>query len=749
MGGRPTRPIREQLTWNVTYKKGLVYLIDNDGELQCTLSNHWLNESIQFGRELETWEIFKECQGKIQQMARLETQLELDNTDARLIEILTRMSDWEEFEVFENRDLVEALEFEDQCLQDYSRIMKWEGTADPLQTKLAVHEAMGTWLKRLEEIQEGKEAASKQVDWINGQWPKVVAESTRAISKTPELQCQLEAKFRKQTHATFSAIQKLGGRPSHAVSPPDPSMDIFHKILYWSSKTSNYIEELLDWKTFLDWRRYILRGSPFTEPRSYRRPQFQSDLEFYAEFENFRLFQYDLAMEWLKCWQRVVRWHEEEGDDDDKAEVALSHLRDSERKVTDAATRLEKSRQEHTRAIAEHGRQIGGKIETECPEKLCPATPPVSGSNSPKSSRSPSSIAPYSTFPPSPRSSQSSQTSQSSPSPLSSQTPQSPPSPPSSQTPQLPPSPPSSQTSQSPASPLSSQTLHSSERLSKDRRSADKGSRAEKLRRRAKKEDTRKKVTKMGNTDTERQTIPPFSSSPPQAAKDDDIQMTDALEDPRPMEPIKEFEEAVSEDTVMTDIEDSPNHILSTSSDFHSTPATSTASKRSPSPSTQGPTSRKTRSTPKLEHALDGKILKKTGKKPSKKVKVFTEQQQELLLLNIASSNNSSMGSPSLRRSERLKEKAAASAAESQPLNGAQPSPSSGDKQRQKKTGHVEPSRRPSRKKNPKKQLDPLEPPLTPRQKKKLEMQSRIIESSRSLRQKKRERRARDAARPD
>ena len=727
MGGRPTRPIREQLTWNVTYKKGLVYLIDNDGELQCTLSNHWLNESIQFGRELETWEIFKKCQGKFQQKARLETQLELDNTDARLIEILTRMSDWKEFEVFENLDLVEALEFEDQCLHDYSRIMKWEGTADPLQTKLAVHEAMGTWLKRLEEIQEGKEAASKQVDWINGQWPKVVAESTRAISKTPELQCQLEAKFRKQTHGTFSTIQKLGGRPSHAVSPPDPSMDIFHKILYWSSETSNYKEELLDWKSFLDWRRYILGGSPFTESRSYRCPQFQSDLEFYAEFENFRLFQYDLAMKWLKCWQRVVRWHEEEGDDDDEAKGARSHVRDSEREVTDAAARLEKSKQEHTRAIAEHGRQIGGKTETECPEKLCPATPPVSGSKS--------SIAPYSPFPPSPRSSQ------------SSQTPQLPPSPPSSQTPQSPPSPLSSQTSQLPPSPPSSQALHSSERLSKDRRSADKGSRAEKRRRRAKKEDTRKKVAEMGNTNTERKTIPPFSSSPPQAAEDDDIQMTDALEDPRPMEPIKELEEANSEDTVMTDIEDSPNHILSTSSDFHSIPATSTASKRLPSPSTQGPTSRKTRSTPKLKHALDGKILKKTGKKPSKKVKVFTEQQQELLLLNVASSNNSSMGSPSLRRSERLKEKAAASATETQSLNGAQPSPSSGDKQRQKKIGHVEPSRRPSRKKNPKKQLDPLEPPLTPRQKK-LEMQSKIIESSRSLRQKKRERRARDAARP-
>ena len=686
------------------YKEGLIYLIDNDGELQCTLSDdidpmehHWMSENHQFMEELEQWESFREFQGRWKHKARPETQLELENTDARLIEVLTRMNDWKEFEVFEGLNRVDALHFEDECLEDFRHIIKWEVTAEPLQTNPEVHDAIRDWLCQLDESQEELEATSNQLDWIKGQWPKVVAESTGSISRTPGLQNSLEAKFRKQTHAIFSTIQKLGGRPSHAVSPPDHFMDIFHKILYWSSESSKYKEEWLDWKTFLDWRRYIRGESPKTKPRSYQCPQFQSDLEFFAEFEKFRLFQYDLALTWLKCWQRVVRWHEEEIETPsylDGVEVARSHVRDSERKVTYAATRLEKSKQEHTRAISEHGQQIGGKTETECTEKLCPPTAPLSSSKSPQSSRSSSSIAPYSPSPPSPPSSQASQTSQSPPSPFS------------------------SQTSQSPPSPLSSQTSQSTERLSKDRRSA------EKRRRRSKKEDTRKKVAKMGNTNTEQKTVPPFSSSPRQAAKDDDIQMTDALEDPRPMGPIKEYEKADSEDTVMTDFEDPPNHNLSNPADIHSTPTTSIASKRLPSSSIQGPTSRKTRSTTKLEQALDGKILKNTGKKPSKKVKVFTEQQK-LLLLNVVSNDSSSMGSPPPRRSERLKQKAAASATESQSLDAARPSQSSGDKQPQKKTGSVGPPR-PSRKKNPKEKLDTLEPPLTPRQKK-LEMQSKTM----------------------
>lgn len=94
------------------------------------------------------------------------------------------------------------------------------------------------------------------------------------------------------------------------------------------------------------------------------------------------------------------------------------------------------------------------------------------------------------------------------------------------------------------------------------------------------------------------------------------------------------------------------------------TPATSTNNEESPLPPPPTPQTtipRKTRSATNLEQIPSGKILKKPKKeKPLKKKKVSTEQQKTAL------SDAATTGSPStspniLRRSERLKKKAAAS----------------------------------------------------------------------------------------
>ena len=418
MGGRPTRPLRLQPIWTATYKNGLIYIIDTEGELQCTLSDdidpmsyHWQNERGQFSGELENWQKFRANQQKLQHFDRLETELELENTDAGLLKALTSLSDWQEFEGFQYRLLADALTFEDEFRQDYLYMTKWEVITEQSPVSSAAHGAIGSWLRPFNRNQEEIVAAKEQMKWIKDQWPKVVAEAVESISMTPKLHSTLEAKFRKQAHAAFSAIEKLGGRPSHAVSPPVQSMGYLHRLLYWSSETSKYMEELLSWKMFLEWR-WREQGEKSPVPRGeYQRPQFQSVFDFFAEFESFRQFEHEVALNWLGCWQRLVRWYEEEIEKPrwyvdefattppnhppeflyDRLKAAHSHLRDSVQKVVDAATRLEKSRQEHAHALSEHGQSIDGDNVIECLQNQSPPTPSLPGSDSLHSSHSSSS----------------------------------------------------------------------------------------------------------------------------------------------------------------------------------------------------------------------------------------------------------------------------------------------------------------------------------------------------------------------
>ena len=462
-------------------------------------------------------------------------------------------------------------------------------------------------------------------------------------------------------------------------------MDYLHRLLYWSSETSKYMEELLDWQMFLQWRKSQIGENPTV--------QSQSALELSAEFERFRLYEYDLALTWLKCWQRIVRWYEEEIETprwyvderethanfapaflDDCAEEARSHVTDSEKKLADAAARLEKSRQEHARIISEYGDSVGGKTAIEFPEKGSPPRPLLSASESLQSSQS-SSFSSWQFSLPSP----------------------------------------SAQSSQSSRSLQSSQSSKSPECISKNERPLSKDSSAEQRHRRSKKKNVREKGTNFSKMNTDQEALPTFPLNTHHAEDEDDIHMTDAPKDSRPVETVEQSLGVETEDTVMSDFEDSLNHTYSHPSQPRSTSIKNTNYKKSPSPSAHSPTPRKTRSATKLDQALSSKVLKKTKRKPARKVKLFTEQQN-MILLNAACTKDSPTNVPSLRRSERLKEKAAASAVTSTPqLNVVQSSQPSQQKQRQEKQSLVQRSQ-PSRQKKRKTQSHTLELPREPSQ---------------------------------
>lgn len=682
-------------------------MTDDDGEIEGTIAfdihpmgYHWTNEGTKFRKELRKWERFRASQQMSRHQERLETELEIDDTDRALIKYLIRLIDWQEFEMYQGLVYADALSLEDRCRQNFL----WNTDDEvPGEVNSEVHGAIRRWLSRMMDCQRDLEAAAEDLAWIKDEWPKVIADVVSSVSESPKLQSSLEAKFRKQTYAAFNAIQKLGGQPSHDVSPPTQDLDDLQRVLYWSSETAEFMKELSDWTAFLEWRRQKSGDTPTMQGQDYQRPTFESSLDFLAELEDFRRFKYDIALTWLKCWQRVVRWHEEEEKSPDPApwvydyvEVARSHLISSEQKVNDAAMQLEKSKQERARALSQHGEPTYGETKKESLQTPTLPTPPQSDSGSSGSScSSPSSSHLSPTF---------------------------------------------TQLLEH------SQPAQSPERPFQDRLSPKKSHDARKGDRRSKKEVARNHKGKMENMNTYQQALPSFSMPPPQVETDGDVEIIDAQESQSTVETMEEVQGPNFEDIMMTDAED-PLPNTASASKPHAMPINKKKSEKSPPSGNPHVTPRKTRSATKLDEILSGKVPKKLGKKPAKKTLEFREDQK-LALLNAASTSTVEPPTecPQLRRSERLKEKAAGSAMIS---SSSTPSPqfsaahtSSSSEQKQPLETLDRPSR-PSGRRKSKKELISLEPPQTSRRKK----SKPVVEPFRPPRQKKLERQARDAAR--
>lgn len=447
---------------------------------------------------------------------------------------------------------------------------------------------------------------------------------------------------------------------------------------------------------FLELRRYNLGKKSKMEGNRFGYPTFQSFQDFSTDYKCYRRLEYDVALNWVQCWQRILRWYEEEkkmgglGYKLEHVGTAYSELGRSENKLASAAMRLEDFTQDHTKNLSEQCHTTGVEINRKRAREQFSPTPPLSGSESPSS------------LWPSPSSLSSSQSSQSSP---------------------CPPSP---------------------KRLCKGLRADERPSiskPAEKCIQRIK-ERAKKRATEAYKASMKKQTLPTLCPSPHQVQGENDIQMTDTLENSGPPEVIQEAAEAEPEDTLMTDGLDLDNHTPLCPSISYSRPSEHIGAEKPPLSDVQGPIPRRTRSATKFGPALSGGSSRDTGREPPEKAKTL-----EIAFLNTATADNESpTETPALRRSERIMEKAETSVLLYQPqFNDAQPPQPPEQKQPRKKPTPMKNSRHP-RQKKPMIQPNGLEPPQTPKQKKSKILRD-VIESTRSSRQKKLEKGARKAVR--
>lgn len=620
LGGRPTRPINLHVPQKTTTADGISNYRDEDRQLGVTMEvlendrddspeyTHWRQEMNKWDKELCRWHMFKATQRFHNEAGRPETDLELENTDAGLVEALAKLDDWQFFQSIHQNKVHEAERLLEQCQQKITNFHNSAVHASGPEIKRELQKPMNSRMLQMMSDHEQLVVAQKDLIWVRSQWTEVVAEVSRLIAEEPELQKQLEGKLEKQTNAIYHRLQQRGARPSHTVRPPNEDAEVPQRLHHWISESSEFSAELWNWRVFLGWRRRV-KGADATDCEEQMQPtQVESSLELFEDHVGYCQSEFDKTSSWVDCWRSRPRPYKEpkttfwfpqvskesESDDDDddddydddddfdgairawsRAQQEIYAI-NAEKKVSDAAKRLERSKQERQSILAECGRPSAGAMPVEDAGAPLPPTPP--DSQSPKSSP-------------------------------------------------------------------------------KNRRSTNKRDSAGKAHRRSKKEKVRKAATRASNTNTEHQALPPLSSSPNQLtekdqfSEEDDTEMSDVSDSPMPADPAEESEGAGSEDTIMSDIEDPSNHTLPHPSQSSTKPSRNANPRKLPT------TTRKTRSATKLDQALSTRVPKNTGKKPVKKAKTFTDQQVATLL-NAASAGSPSTGTAPLRRSERLREKA-------------------------------------------------------------------------------------------
>ena len=397
MGGRPTRSLRPFLLWKITARDGIfISQYDNDerivevleigrmaSEEDCLAYAYWCNEADKFREELKEWEEFKEAQRIRDQSGRSKWDLELENTDADLVEVLSKLNDWQEFEWTQQNKVYEAERFQEQCQEKIRELRH--------RTLCA---SWGHWMDQIEQGQERLEICKEKSMWIKGQWPEVLAEASKLIAAaSPELQRQLENKFEMHTNATYSRLQLFRARPSRPIHPPDENAGLAQRLDHWILENLGFSAELREWKYFLDWQR-----NGFKTSRIDPRPKLFKDLGKYHHYKLIR------ATRWVDCWRYRARqlakankstllpenvfftpvddeYYSTSDDEDDEgfedfqswqdppafgpeeakeAERADFFASEAEEAVSIAAKRLERSKQELEVVLADHSQHSKG-----------------------------------------------------------------------------------------------------------------------------------------------------------------------------------------------------------------------------------------------------------------------------------------------------------------------------------------------------------------------------------------------------
>ena len=707
LGGRPTRPIQQYPMHEATVVDGMAPYRDDYEKVEAIfevdlgrVSTHWAEESDRLIGELDRWRNFKQAQQLRNQSGRTQFELELETTDVALNEALSKLSDWQDFQFVHQRRVHEAEKIHEHCQQGIARVHGAMVAASNADAALEPQEPNGRWMSYMRKAHEQLEASQKELMWVKSQWTEVIAEACSCIATAPKLQKQLEAKLETQTNAIYRCLQQEKARPSHAVYAPNINAELHQRTQHWILESSAFKTELWDWRNFMAWRRRLKDAGNMDQEGRKVLSESDSCAELFEDLVKYQEEEIDRATSWVNCWRRLARQYMEarkrrlrynrpqwpayeENDDDDededededddfynetevaKAKKAGFYALHAEEKVSVAAKRLEEFKQKHRDILAESGptptakhpaiQRLPTPPKSQSPESVPGSRRPSNGrepagkghrrsrrerarkekAGMPNTNMEQHEIPPFSLGSNHLKehdeigmSDHAEEANQADPEGTVVSDVEDPPNYP-------PQSPPGSQPR--PTADTNHGKLPSST----------------KAHRRSKKERTRNAKARMANINTEQHALPPFSLGPNHIkGHNDETEMLDHTEDINPVDVKKESNQADSENIAVSDVEDFSSHLPHPPPESQPRHTANKNHRKLPSSSSQSQTSRKTRSSTKLDQISSGKILKKSSKnKPGRKTKDFTDQKATALL-DIALTSSSSTEPTSLGRKE-------------------------------------------------------------------------------------------------
>ena len=568
-------------------------------------SSHWAKERNKWGDDVYWWQRFKEAQHIHNQKGRSELELDLDHTDTGLTEALSKLNDWQEFEIVHQERFHEAEAFHEECQQGFVGAQNAMVAATKADAIHKFQQPKSGWRMEMKEAQEELETWQGKLMWVKSEWTDVIAEACAMIAAVPKLQEQLEAKVEAQTKAIYRRLQQKGAHPSQDIHPPSHKSTFPERVQYWISASSALTAELWEWEKFMGWRSHVRDAGNTNQEGRKVLCEGDSYPELMEDLANWHQYELDKAESWSKCWRHQIKKHVEAKEKksqfdwnwsfpaavkDGREPDPMNYVADewdatiyaklAKEQVSVATQRLEHSIQKLHHVLGEFGPHSTCQIQVEKPEVETPPTPPESESP---------------------------------------------------------------------------EILPQKGRPSKEIKSAEKRVRREN------EEQASKGGATMGNASTEQLPFPSYPSDSNDTKKNEDTDMPDNVEAPVLFDNEEESKQPDPKDAAMSDTEELVPQNLPSPPIPSPTSTKNTNKGKRPPPTPAPPTSRKTQSATKFDQAKSGKILKNPGNnKPPKKPKAFTEEQTAILLYAAAASCPST-GPTAPRRSERLKEKAVGS----------------------------------------------------------------------------------------
>ena len=631
MGGRPTRAVLQKPAWKAIYEKHQIRIVDVHGELECTLApnenltlHHWSEECSRFDEELERWNEFRDYQRNKELPPLLKTAFDSESTDQRLMKILIRLNDWREFQHYQQVKVGRATMLTWKITRAIEKIVRKEAISDNATPSHEISYELDTCLDKLFRRQRDLETSEKQLTWIESQIPAILSEACASLESAHPLQRQLDIKLEQQVNAFYQELKILEARPDHPVQIACEPVGFAQKICHWGSEVSRLMHQLWEWKIFLKWRRMQPSESKPAHLEEQESSERSSNLQIWVDYVTYRRFQLDRTRSWAASWQRLLKKDENEMKTAPK-DLGLIFLQDS---ITMAREYVERFQQDIY--TAESQVQLAEQQLAELSSEY--------------SSSTIVQVTEQSTSHP-----------------------------------RLPPSPPESDSVEIIPGDFQLTNLSSSpEKVRRSRGSTESpiGAISESVQQSNLFNEIWRLLAKKDNINKTQPVTVADVVIPDRVIVNEEFQMTAAPDDLYRHEMIEDSgaelidtHRSGVEDTLMIDSEDPVNTssrpTLKVDSKGRST------ARKLPLPTYLVPTSRKTRSAAKLD---SGRILKKIGKKQVRKVMTLTEQQS-LTLQNAASTSYPLAAPISLRRSERLEKKIAASAVGSSPQSNTVETP--------------------------------------------------------------------------